>query len=176
MEESNEIKNRIEAILFSIGSFIDVEELARICSIGSTGLVKDYLIELKRDYQERNTALELVEEDNRWKLNIKGKYGHIANKILSDSELDSPTMKTLAVIAYKQPIEQSKLIKARGNSAYQHIKQLKEQNFITSEPSGRTRILKLSKTFYDYFDVNKDEIKARLEHPAIKEDLGKLPG
>ena len=177
MPEEPDIKNRIEAVLFVVGRYIGIEELAKICNLGSIGLVKDVLLELKKDYESRNTSLELTEEDNKWRLNIKGSYGHITNKILSDSELDSPTMKTLAIIAYKQPIEQSKVIKARGNSAYQHIKQLKEQNFITADVSGRTRILKLTKTFYDYFDVNKEEIKAKLEQdPNIKEALEKLPG
>lgn len=176
MENELDIKNKVEAILFASGRFIEIEELARICSIGSPGIIKDILLELKKEYESRNTALELIENAGRWKLNIKGRYGSLTNKLLEDAELDSAIMKTLALIAYKQPVEQSKIIKARGNSAYQHIKQLKEQNFIVSEASGRTRLLKLTKTFYDYFDINKDEIKARLEHNPIKDELDKLPG
>lgn len=172
-----DMKNKVEAILFVLGRYADVDEIAKACNLGSAGLVKDVLAELKKEYESRNSALEIIEEDNKWRLNIKGRYGSITNKILADADLDSPTMKTLAVIAYKQPIEQAKVIKARGNSAYEHIKQLKEQNFITSEASGRTRLLKLTKTFYDYFDTNKEEIKARLEQdPKIKEELEKLPG
>ena len=171
MDIEPEIKNKLEAVLFTIGRFIDTEELARICNIGSAGIVKEALMQIKHDYSSRNTALELIEEDNKWRLNIKGQYGSITNKILANAELDSPTMKTLAMIAYKQPVQQSLIIKIRGNSAYDHIKQLKEQNFITSEAAGRTRILKLTKTFYEYFDINKDEIKAKLQSIDIQKTL-----
>jgi len=76
------------------------------------------------------------------------------------------------MIAYKQPVEQSMIIKLRGNSAYDHIKQLKDQSFVTSEKSGRTRVLKLSKTFYSYFDVNKEEIQSKFNELTIKlEDI-----
>ena len=75
--------------------------------------------------------------------------------------MDKPTQETLAVIAYKQPIMQCDVIKIRGNKAYDHVKTLVEQGFITNERSGRTRILKLTEKFYDYFDVVDDTLKAK---------------
>jgi len=169
-----ECKNKIEAILFTIGRFIDVAELAKLCNIGSTGYVKKSLLELKKEYKDRETSLELIEETNKWKLNIKNEYGYLTNQLVSDSELESPTIKTLAVIAYKQPVQQAEIIKVRGNSAYLHIKELKEQNFISSERDGRTRLLKLTKTFYDYFNVNKTEIKPRFEENIVKDAIKKM--
>lgn len=169
-----ECKNKIEAILFTIGRFIGIEELAKLCNIGSFGYVKKALLELKKEYSGRNTSLEIIEEDNNWKLNIKNEYGHLTNQLVSDSELESPTMKTLAIIAYKQPVQQAEVIRIRGNSAYIHIKELKEQNFISAEKQGRTRLLKLTKTFYDYFNINKHEIKPRLEESIVKDTIKKM--
>jgi len=77
----------------------------------------------------------------------------VTEKLLTDAELDKPTQETLAIIAYKQPMFQSDVIKIRGNSAYDHIKVLKEHDFVTSEKSGRTRVLKLAPKFFEYFDV-----------------------
>ena len=82
--------------------------------------------------------------------------------MLSDSELDKPTQETLAIIAYKNPIFQSEVINIRGNKAYDHIKALKELDFINSEKSGRTRLLKITPKFFDYFDVVEDQLKAKL--------------
>jgi len=169
-----ECKNKIEAILFTIGRFIEIQELAKLCDIGSVGYVKKALLELKKEYESRDTSLGIIEENNKWKLNIKNEYGYLTNQLVSDSELESPTIKTLAVIAYKQPVHQSEIIKIRGNSAYIHIKDLKEQNFISSERYGRTRLLKLTKTFYDYFNINKNEIRPKFEEIIVKDSIKKM--
>jgi segregation and condensation protein B len=59
---------------------------------------------------------------------------------------------------------QSEIVKLRGNGAYDHIAKLKEMEFITSEKSGRTRLLKTTPKFYDYFDVVGEELKQKLEN------------
>ena len=132
-------KNKIEAILFTIGKFITIEELAKLCSIGSTSYIKKLIEELKKEYNEKNSALQILQENNRYKLNIKKEYGYLANRLVSDSELDNPTTKTLAIIAYKHPVLQSNVIKIRGNKAYNHVKALIEMQLISSEKSGRTQ-------------------------------------
>src|SRR3989344_1089656 len=128
-----DIKNKIEAVLFTTGRFIDIEELAKLCGIGSIGIVKEALTALKQDYETRNSALYIVEQGNKFKLNIKKEYLYLTETLLTDSELDKPTQETLAVIAYKNPAMQSEIIKIRGNGAYEHIKLLQELDFVASE-------------------------------------------
>ena len=60
-------------------------------------------------------------------------------------------METLAVVAWKYPIVQSEIIKLRGSSAYEHMRELVEQGFIAKERSGRTYKVKLTKKFFNYF-------------------------
>lgn len=159
----NDIKNKVEAVLFTTGRNLSLQELSQLCGVGSIGLLKETLYSLKNEYDNRNTALELLNDGDRWRLSLRKDYLYLTEKLLTDSELDKPTQETLAVIAYKQPVLQSDIIKIRGNSAYDHIKILKEESFITSEKSGRTRILKLTPKFYDYFDVVDDVLKSKLQ-------------
>ena len=163
MKELNEYKRRIEAILFTTGKFLTVEELARMCNLGSIGIVKDCINELKKEYDGRDTSLEIIDNDNAYKLNIKRDYLYLTTQLLEDSELDKSTQETLALIAYKQPVLQSEIIKMRGNGAYDHIKKLKEMEFLTSEKTGRTRTLKATSKFYEYFDVVDNELKKNME-------------
>src|SRR3989338_11170300 len=156
-----DIKNRIEAILFTVGRPVTFEELASLCSIGSVGIVRDALQQLVEDYKTRNTALMISLDNNVASLNIKKDYLYLTTKLLSESELDKSTQETLALIAYKNPALQSEIIKMRGNGAYEHISKLKELEFITSEKSGRTRRLKLTSKFYDYFDVVEDKLQQK---------------
>ncbi|MBS3108829.1 SMC-Scp complex subunit ScpB [Candidatus Woesearchaeota archaeon] len=155
-------KNRIEAILFTTGRFMDVEEIARLCGIGSIGIVKDAIDELKKDYEIKGNALALINEDNKFKLGIKKEYNYLTTNLMSDAELDEPATKTLALIAYKQPVLQSDIIGMRGNTAYDHIKALRDAGFVFAEKKGRTRLLKLAPKFFDYFDVVENEVKSKI--------------
>lgn len=156
-------KNKIEAVLFTTGKYISLEELSKMCGIGSMGYLKEVLLELKKDYDLKNSALEIIEQGERWKLNIRKGYLYLTENLLTDCELDRPTQETLAVIAYKNPASQSEIIKIRGNGAYDHIKILKELDFVTSDPMGRSRVLKLTTKFYDYFDVVENQLRSKMQ-------------
>ncbi len=161
MEEN---KNKIEAVLFTTGRFLTVDDISRLVGIGSVGYIKKALLDLEEDYSNRKTALEIIkDEKNRWKLNIKNSYLYLTERLLTDAELDKPTQETLAIIAYRQPAIQSDVINYRGNKAYDHVKKLKEEGFVLSERFGRTKLLKLTPKFFDYFDVVEDELKDKLK-------------
>src|SRR3989344_4528728 len=155
-------KNKIEAVLFTIGRFVSLEELSRLTGVASLGYLKEALDKLREDYNNKNGSLEVLELNNKYKLSIKKDYLYLTESLLNDSELDKPTQETLAIIAYKNPVFQSEVINIRGNKAYDHIKALKELDFINSEKSGRTRLLKITPKFFDYFDVVEDQLKAKL--------------
>lgn len=158
-----DLKNKIEAVLFTTGRNLSLQEISQLSGIGSIGLLKEALESLNNDYKNRNSSLEILNEQDKWKLNLKREYLYLTEKLLSDSELDKPAQETLAVVAFKQPVLQSDIIKIRGNTAYDHMKILKDQGFVTSDKSGRTRILKLTQKFYDYFDVVDDTLKTKLQ-------------
>jgi segregation and condensation protein B len=156
---NEEDKRKIEAILFTTGKYTEIEEIARVCELGSIGYVKQVLTALQKEYEEKATALHILQEGTKYRLNIKNEYGLLANKLVSSGEFDAPTTKTLAVIAHRKPALQSDIIKIRGNKAYDHISQLKEEALITSERHGRTRNLKLTQKFYEYFDTAAASVK-----------------
>jgi len=165
-----EDKKKVEAVLFTTGKFMDLQEISKACGICSIGYIKELIEQLKKEYSEKDSALTIKEIDNKYKLNIKKEYGHITNKLISTKELDSPTTKTLAIIAYKQPVLQSNVIKIRGNKAYDHINILKEQGLILSDKAGRTLMLKLTPKFYDYFDIDDKLLKETLNQIKLKDE------
>ncbi|MDP4012496.1 MAG: SMC-Scp complex subunit ScpB [Candidatus Nanoarchaeia archaeon] len=168
-------KKKVEAVLFSTGRFMTVEEIAQILNVEVPN-VKQALDELEKEYQEKDSAMTIQSHENRYKLNIRKEFGYITNKLVSSTEMDSPTTKTLAVIAFKNPALQSDVIKIRGNKAYDHILILKEQGLVTSERYGRTRLLKLTDKFFDYFDTAEPAIKEKFKEieEKYKETLEEL--
>ena len=164
-----EIKNKIETILFTTGRFMSLDEISKLCGIASIGIVKESIKQLQQEYNNGKGALEIIEDDNKFKLNIKKQYNYLTTSLLTDSEFDNPTTKTLSIIAYKQPVLQSQVISIRGNKAYDHIKILKENGFLMSEKKGRTRLLKLTSKFFDYFNIVENELKSKLNVEDVKE-------
>ncbi len=146
-------KNKIEAVLFSTGRRTSIEEISRMSGISDIELIKNALNELKAEYELRGSSLSLFEDAGKWKLNVKEHYQPIVQKIVSQTELDRPLMETLAVIAWKYPVVQSDVIKIRHNKAYEHLRRLEEEGFVTRQQFGRTRKITLSEKFFEYFDL-----------------------
>ena len=166
-------KNKIEAILFTTGKFMSLQEIADFCEIGSMGMIKELIEELKKDYESKDGSLAVFEDGGKYKLSIKKQYNYLTIKLLDVTEMDKPTQETLAVIAYKQPAIQSDVIKIRGNKAYDHVSALKELKFITSDKYGRTRLIKLTQKFFDYFDLVEDQLKEKFSNLAKMEEQTK---
>ena len=122
------LKHKIEAILFSAGKKVDIEEIAKLANT-STSMAQQAMNELKKDYSGRSSSLMLVDEGNAWKIIVKDEFTQIVKKIVTETELSKTIMETLAVIAFRYPIKQSDLIKIRTNKAYDHLRELEEMAY-----------------------------------------------
>jgi segregation and condensation protein B len=162
-EESTKL---IEAIFFISGRFLSMQELISLSNLNSL-VIKEAIGKIKERYSKEDSALEIVERDNLWKVDVKPEYHSIINKLATGSaEFSKAEQETLAIIAYKQPIKQSVIIKIRGNKAYDHVHRFIQMGLIKSKKEGHTNILTLSDEFYDYFNVSigkKNPLKEGLE-------------
>ena len=172
-------KNEVEALLFSSGRAMEINDIARICRADADEIKKS-LEELRKEYDDNQKPLLLVQDGTKWKLTVRESYSHIAEKVVSEVELSKTLIETLAIIAWKAPILQSGVIKMRTNKAYDHIKALEDSGFISKKKHGRSFMLNLGQKFYDYFDLKgKDAIlktlgsgiqEAKKAQPETKSD------
>ncbi|MBD3164806.1 SMC-Scp complex subunit ScpB [Candidatus Woesearchaeota archaeon] len=158
----DELKKKIEAILFSVGKYISLEDIAQLCRKDEKE-VKDALLELCTDYEHKKGSLVVISDGNMWKLTTREEYGNVVRNIVSETELTKSQLETLAVIAFKYPIKQSDLIKIRTNKAYEHLSQLEEAGYITRQRYGRSKLIKLTDKFFEYFDLPKEKLKDRFK-------------
>lgn len=154
---SENIVNKVEALLFSMGKRVGVEELAHLCKV-SVEDAKVALSELKDKYKDHET-IHVVEDDDFWKMTIREDYLPLVQGIVTDTELDKQTIETLAVIAFKNPALQADVIKIRTNKAYDHMRTLEERGYVVREKCGRTMSIKLTPKFFEYFDLPSDKMK-----------------
>lgn len=156
------LAKQAESILFSVGRRVEIEELAKLCRTDKEEL-KKALKELEVKYNSENSSLMLIEEGTGYKLTVKEEYLNLVRNVVSETELPKTLIETLAVIAWKAPLLQSKVIEIRTNKAYDHLKYLEEAGYITRQKHGRTRMIKLAQKFFDYFDLPKDKVKERFQ-------------
>tara|TARA_Y100000310_G_scaffold303044_1_gene341000 strand:- start:3537 stop:4079 length:543 start_codon:yes stop_codon:yes gene_type:complete len=154
MDEARDIDNlkRVEAALFVSGKFLSQEELVALTDLNPI-LLNRSLNALSERYGE-DSAIEVVKNGDLWKMDVKTEHHSIATRIASGSEeFSKAEQETLAIIAYKQPITQNRIVHVRGNKAYDHVKRFMELGLIVRKRVGRTWELTLSNDFYDYFNV-----------------------
>ena len=149
---------QVEAVLFAVGKEITTERISSLCSL-SQEEVEQLMQQLIQEYGQRDDSLQIVKKDNGWKLTVKDEYVPLVSSLVSSTELDRPIMETLAVIAWRYPVVQSEIIKLRGSSAYEHMRKLEGQGFIDKEHQGRTFKIRLTKKFFEYFDLPSEEAK-----------------
>jgi len=156
----------IEAALYVTGRPIDLKTLGSILGMRSEEKIRETARELKELYKD-GRAIEVLElSDGRFVMQLRPRYAPYVKRLATRQLLTPGPMKTLSFIAYKQPITQSYVAKVRGNLSYSHVKQLQEIGLISEEKLGRTKILRTTPNFADYFNLSQDPqtMKKQLEH------------
>jgi len=128
-------------------------------------------------YKARDTSLEVLElEDERFVMQLKTEYTPQVRRLAFRPLLSIGPLKTLSYVAYRQPITQTLVIEVRGGHAYDHLKQLEELDLIIRERAGRSKVLRTTQFFADYFGFSHDlkTMKQQLKNVFEKEDLAKI--
>ena len=141
----------LEAALFMSPKAMTIDELKAVALVESRMETKALMNELMSYYGKKQSGLEIVELPIGYQMRVKEDYEDYVTHLATDSTFSKGVMKTLALIAYKQPIEQALVVKYRNNKAYDHLKILFENGFIKKEPKGRTYTLTTTTKFIEYF-------------------------
>lgn len=157
VDSALEAKNlkEVEAALFISARYITVRELVEYTDINPL-LLKELLEKLRVKYGNQDSAIELLNKGETWKMDIREEFSGLINRFATGTaEFTKAEQETLAIIAYKQPVKQSVIIKIRGNKAYDHIKHFIDIGLLRAKRIGHTKELNLSDGFYEYFSVEK---------------------
>jgi len=152
-EETLDAKSIIEAALFMSTSPMTVRTLSKLAGANSWKVVQEKLKELQQEYEARGSAIVISFEDGGYIMRLKLEYEKKVSNLAKEAELSKGAIKNLAVIAKNDGIAQSKLVRMVGSAVYDHVKELVEKEFITAEKQGRTKVLKTTKKFKEYFTV-----------------------
>lgn len=147
----------LEAALYVTGRPLDLKLLGAVVKSKSESGIRELARRLRQRYETEHSAIQILElEDGRFVMQLKPEYVGAVKRLATRQLLTPGPLKTLSFIALKQPISQAYVVKVRGKLAYDHVKELKDTGLIVDEKSGRTRVLRTSETFADYFNLSHD--------------------
>ncbi len=166
-------KKVLEAALFMSPKALSIEELAK--AIRNDSLLETHRLvkELLQDFNSRDSALEIVDLSGSFQMKVREEFEEDVQHLAASSEFNKSIQKTLALIAFKQPIKQSLVIKLRNNKGYEHVKILHEKGLVSKQPYGRTFLLKTTKKFLGQFGKNALKGETEADAKQIGEALTK---
>lgn len=154
------LKPQVEAILFLTGRALQLDELAEM--LATTREAAEMAVgELIADYACRDGSALEIDDSDGYILQVREPYQHIVHRMLP-LDLSTAALRTLSVVALKEPLLQTDLIILRGSGAYEHLHELVKKKLITKRRKGRSYLLYTSETFHAYFKLAAD--KSELAH------------
>lgn len=171
-EKTRRMLSLIEAALYVAGRPLDLKTLGSMINTRSKKKIRTLTTTLMKEYENRDTALEIIEvEDERFVLQLKAEYTPKVRRLAIRPLLSVGPLKTLSYIAYRQPVPQAQVVDVRGHHSYDHLKQLEELGLIERERAGRTKIIRTTEFFADYFGLSHDLRGLKKQLKNIFEEL-----
>jgi segregation and condensation protein B len=173
--ERDELKSIVENVLLAADQPVNVDELEKIfLNTAEKNDLQLVLEELKEEYQSRN--LQILQVADGYQLCTRHEFNDWIRKFLKldrSSRLSQPSLDTLSIIAYKQPLTRQEVEDIRGVDSSGVIKNLLEKKVIG--PAGRKKVpgrpimYRTTQKFLEYFGLKDLSDLPTLED--LKEEL-----
>ena len=153
-------RNLIEGALYAGGRPLDVEELSTKLEIPKKE-VEELVNVVAFDYLDREGALIVAQIGEKYQMQLRPELTETVSKFAKGGAIAERYLRTLTVIALKQPILKSTVVKLRGSGAYEHVKYLLDNDLISAVKKGRSAELTTTDKYADMFGLpkNKEELK-----------------
>lgn len=100
--------------------------------------------------RRRGGALQIAEVGDRWAIEVKPDIAeHLPKE--AKTEIPKKLLKAASLIAYHQPMVQSRLIELLGQKAYDYVRELAQYGMIDRRKDGNTRRLTTTRRFSESF-------------------------
>ncbi|MFH0876618.1 MAG: SMC-Scp complex subunit ScpB [Candidatus Omnitrophota bacterium] len=176
--EHEQIKSALESLIFISDKPMLLDDLKQIFTgVDASGL-RGLLEELKKEYEEKLSGIRLMEIAGGFQMvTARENAGLIKQfyKLKHTEKLTGPSLETLAIIAYKQPVTRVDIETIRGVNVDGVVRSLLEKNLIRivgrKEVIGRPFVYGTSRIFLDYFGLRSLDELPKIEEFARKEAI-----
>lgn len=183
------MKQHIEALIFASPQAISTGDIRSVLGEALQAEIPEAdvmlaIAEIRTRFQQDDYAFELVEIAGGWQFLTKGAYHNtvaIHLKQTTKKRLSQAALETLALIAYKQPVNKSELEEIRGVNCDYALQKLLEKELVTiagrSEGPGRPLLYATSEKFMDYLGINSlNDLPKPRDFKEVENSVGEVPG
>lgn len=168
-------KALVEAALFVSEDPVSVRTLSKITSITSTKDLKEILNTIKKDLDNNSRGMQLVLTSEGYQFQVKDKFLEKVSGLTTYSDISKGALRTLSLVALRQPMLQSEIVKIQGNKAYNYIKSLEKRGLINAKKVSRTKSISTTKEFERYFGKSLNDIRDRLKIGKDEQSRDSVP-
>jgi len=154
----NQLKARIEAVLFSSDEPLRIERLQSIFEV-DTSLLKEALQELMVDYTQAGRGVMLQEIAGGFQIRTRSEYAPWIVKLnrTRTTRLSKAATETLAIIAYRQPVTRAEIEYLRGVDSGGIVRTLMDRQLVKivgkKDVPGRPLLYGTSRHFLEFFSL-----------------------
>lgn len=173
-------KSIIESLLFvgaPAGEKLRLKKIAALMRDVSPKEVKKTIGELNKEYEQRNAAFRVVDEDGNYKLQLCEDLIAVQNFFFGRNKaakLSQGAIDVLAVVAYNQPVSKTKVEKIRKRPSGSVLSQLLKRNLIVvaeEDESVKEKRYQTTDRFLELFGL---ETLNDLPQTSVVSDLEEL--
>jgi segregation and condensation protein B len=131
--EREKAKSIIECLIFASETPLSIDKIKNIVEDLSNKELNELIKELMQDYQNHERGISIREVANGYQFCTKAEHAEWIKKLRRSKpyHLTQPTLETLAIIAYKQPITKAEIEAVRGVDCAGVLKSLLEKRLAT---------------------------------------------
>lgn len=177
MIEPKEAKSIIEALLFISEKPLLIEQIKEILPEIDSTAIRSLMDELKQQYQDEKRGLSIIEVAGGFRMTTSPDVAEHIKKFYKSRQrerLTVPSLETLAIVAYRQPVSRLEIESIRGVNVDGVINTLLEKGLIRiagrKEAVGRPFVYGTTRQFLEYFGL-----KSLEELPKL-EEFSHIPG
>jgi segregation and condensation protein B len=168
----------IESLLFAYEKPLTIEQIRKVLDNLDAAQIRRSLEALTAEYDASNRGMRIIEVAGGYKMISAPHFSSFLRKLFkgpqSTEKLSGPSMETLAIIAYKQPISKLEIESLRKVNADGVVSTLTEKNLIRvtgrKDAPGRPKVYGTTREFLEYFGLKSLEDLPKLEHFPLSPD------
>jgi len=145
----------VESVLFSASKPVGIEEIKEASGLSKKKVTEalENLIQTYNVERKKETSIEVIKAGDKYTMQVKKKFFD-QSVMVAKPEIQSHHLKTLALIAFHQPVKQSNLRRMIGPKVYDHVDELSAMKLINAKKHGTTEMLTTTKLFPEYFGID----------------------
>jgi len=157
--DKDSLKPILEAVIFASEPPISLDRLMNVLEGERRDEVKAALKEMLQEFNTPQRGIFLEEVAGGYQFRTRPEFASWLKKLfkIGPQKLSKPSMETLAMIAYKQPITRMEIEELRGVDSGGVLKTLMDRNLIRvigrKEVPGRPAVYGTTKEFLEVFDL-----------------------